>query len=113
MILAVLSMHVLGPTTGCASAATMPTEPTPAHDTWAGTERVRISGPGVMHATDSAHGLNQCTVTAVRKTLVQVAGPASTSAIAAVAALLIVIARQRRDRLLAPYRWCIAGGLRR
>lgn len=111
VILGVLSMHVIGPTTRC---ATTTPPPSMRDHQRAAPDGVHVSETREdSYANQGAHGANQCTAAPSRKALMQLAGPGPVLAMTVVTALSGHVLARGRDRPHEPDRLSIVGVLRR
>lgn len=112
VMLGVLSMHVIGPTTRCATTTTPP--PSMQDHQRAAQDGVQVSETREdSYANQGAQVANQCTAAPSRKALMQLAGPGPVLAMTVVTARSGHVLARVRDRPHEPDRLSIVGVLRR
>ncbi len=108
VMLGVLSMHVIGPTTGCAT-----TTPPPSMQDH---QRAAQDGVQVSETREDSYatqGANQCAALPSRNALMQLAGPGPVLAMTVVTTRFGHVLARVRDRPHEPDRLSIVGVLRR
>ncbi len=114
VILGVLSMHVIGPTTRCATTTNTTPPPSMKDHQRASQDGVHVSETREgSSANQGAHGANQCTASLARKALMQLAGPGPVLAMTVVTARSGDVLARGRDRPREPDRLSTVGVLRR